>query len=115
MHPERMKEIAESLGEGFFHDRVYEVLTGRTEHLPRKETEYLTEAIGFMDNVKAIGYYDWSQGHYYQYIDWTRMYDKVMINVSVFYDPDNFTGSAGFNQRGRQRGSGVQLLVTFNH
>lgn len=53
-----MKEIAESLGEGFFHDRVYEVLTGSEifkKQFPGKETEYLTRAIGFMDNA-VIGY-----------------------------------------------------------
>jgi len=58
MRPEYMKEIAESLGEGFFHDRVYEVLTGSEffkKQFPGKETEYLTRAIEFMDNA-IIGY-----------------------------------------------------------
>ena len=57
MRPEHMKETAESLGEGFFHDRIYEVLTGSEffkEQFPGRETEYLTRAIEFVGD--AIGY-----------------------------------------------------------
>jgi len=51
MRPEHMKEIAESIGEGFFHDRVYEALTGKKELFPERKTEYLSRAIEFMDNA----------------------------------------------------------------
>jgi hypothetical protein len=71
--------------------------------------------IGLLDSVRTIGYYDWDRDYYYQYLDWTRTYDNVMINVSLFYYPDGWAGNGGFNQNSRYMGSGGQLLITFNH
>lgn len=71
--------------------------------------------IGVMDTVKAIIYYDWDQRNYYPYLDWTRTYDNWMINLGFFYHPEGGSGSSGFNQAGSRRGSGGQLLITFNH
>lgn len=71
--------------------------------------------IGLMDSIKAIGYYDWEQDNYYQYLDWTRTYDSVMINASLFYSPEDRLETGGINQSSRYSGSGGQLLITFNH
>lgn len=71
--------------------------------------------IGLMDSIKAIGYYDWEQDNYYQYLDWTRTYDSVMINASLFYNPEDRLETGGINQSSRYSGSGGQLLITFNH
>lgn len=71
--------------------------------------------LGLMDSVKAIGYYAWNQDNYYQYLEWSRAYDRVMVTASLFYYPEEGAPTAGFDRGNRYGGSGGQLLISFNH
>lgn len=71
--------------------------------------------VGIMDSLNAIGYYDWDQKRYYQYLNWARTYDNVIINISLFYYPETETENLGFIQDNPFNGSGGQLMITFNH
>ncbi len=108
------------LGNGLYALAEHMVVTLSEEALEWKENDNISAfsiryPIGLLDSVRAIGYYDWDRNRYYQYLDWTRTYDNVMINVSLFCNPEEEVGNGGFNQSSRYRGSGGQVLITFNH
>jgi hypothetical protein len=71
--------------------------------------------VGMMDTFMAIGYYSWDQHDYYQYLNWKRTYDSLVISVSFFSFPETpgkITGTISSNAR---IGSGGEIMVIFNH
>ncbi len=64
-------------------------------------------AIGIMDRINAIAYFDWEQKDAYAYIGWQRTYDNWQINLLAFSNREDST--AAFS------GKGVQCIVTYNH
>jgi len=71
--------------------------------------------IGLLDSLQAIGYYSWEQKKYYQHLSWRRAYDRVALNVSLFYYPESTGEDAGFSRSPLVSGYGGQVMITFNH
>ena len=71
--------------------------------------------LGFIDNLKIIGYYSWEEEQFYKYFSWERTYDALVLNLSLFHYPDTAGDGFGF-QPGPAFGEyGVQFMVIFNH
>lgn len=64
-------------------------------------------ALGLIDRINAIAYYDWEQKDIYAYIGWQRTYDNWQFNLLAFSNRES--GDSAFG------GKGVQFIVTYNH
>lgn len=64
-------------------------------------------SIGLLDNLNAIGYYDWKEKEAHYYLGWQRTYDNWLINLSVFSSPGD--GEDIYS------GSGVLFMLAYYH
>ena len=64
-------------------------------------------AIGIIDRINAIAYFDWEQKDAYAYIGWQRTYDNWQMDLIAFSNKED--NAAAFS------GKGVQCIVTYNH
>jgi len=60
-----------------------------------------------LDSVTAIIFYDWTQNKAFPFVTWQRTYDNWIINTSAYSSPQ--LANSSFS------GSGVQVLVSYNH
>ena len=71
--------------------------------------------IGIVDKVSGIVYFDWTNRVWYRFINWQRTYDNWIIYLLAFWNPDTIqlyqtqSGSNAF------AGTGIQLMVVYNH
>jgi hypothetical protein len=71
--------------------------------------------IGVTDTLTAMGYYSWDQQEYYQYLNWKRTYDNLIVSVSLFYYPEGTINDTGFLRDTPVQGRGGQVMLIFNH
>ncbi|MFH0991788.1 MAG: hypothetical protein V1799_17405 [bacterium] len=75
----------------------------------------LSYPFGVIDRLTAILYRDWMNREWYRLITWQRTYDNWIIYLLGFWNPENIqlyqnqTGGNSF------AGTGVQLIIVFNH
>lgn len=75
----------------------------------------LTYPLGIVDQVSAIVYRDWTKGQWYRLLTWQRTFDNWVFYLLGFWNPASvqiFRTQAGANSFA---GTGVQLMVIFNH
>lgn len=71
--------------------------------------------ISITTNLSSIIYYDWNQNDVYRFINLGLTYDRFNYYIMGFWNPMNFaifdfnTGPNLFN------GSGIQLMIVYNH
>jgi hypothetical protein len=82
----------------------------------------LNYPLGLIDRVSCILYRDWSNREWYRLINWQRTYDNWIIYVLGFWNPENIQlyGTQTMNTSGQTggspfTGSGIQLMIVFNH
>ena len=71
----------------------------------------LSYPLGILDNIRAIGFFTHNDNNYYQFMDWQRTYDEFVLNLSLFYYPENQTN----NLNVQARGYGAQIMIIYNH
>lgn len=71
----------------------------------------LSYPLGILDNIRAIGFYTYKDNNYYQFLDWQRTYDDIVLNLSLFYYPE----SQSNNLNVQTRGYGAQIMIIYNH
>ena len=75
----------------------------------------LSYPLGVVDRLSAIVYRDWTNQEWYRLISWQQTYDNWIIYLLGFWNPDfmqlsqNQTGGTSF------AGTGIQLMIVFNH
>ena len=75
----------------------------------------LNYPLGVVDQLSAMLYRDWKNQDWYRLITWQRTYDNWSFYLIGFWDPENIqlysnqTGSNPF------AGTGLQIMVVFNH
>ena len=82
----------------------------------------LNYPLGLVDRIACILYRDWSNREWYRLITWQRTYDNWMVYLLGFWNPKNIqlyrtqapntSGQTGSNSFA---GTGVQLMIVFNH
>jgi len=75
----------------------------------------LNYPIGIVDQVSAIFYRDWKNQQWYRLMTWQRTYDNWSFYLMGFWDPKNillYSNQTGANPFA---GTGVQVMVVFNH
>jgi len=71
--------------------------------------------LGLLDNLSCIVYYDWSKKDLYSFVNWRRTYDKWIINVIGFWNPEQFQIYQNLPRNNLYGGMGFQILVVFNY
>jgi hypothetical protein len=75
----------------------------------------LTYPWGLVDSFGLILYYDYDTGDFYNFMDWRRQYDRWVFHLMGFVNPQSTLFIRA--QRGDTplEGSGVKILIVFNH
>lgn len=71
--------------------------------------------IGFMDNISAMVYYNYSNKDWYRILSYQRTYDKLSIYVMAFWNPELFQLYQNMEGSAIMSGKGVQLRLVYNH
>jgi hypothetical protein len=69
--------------------------------------------LGLLDNLRAIGYFDWTNRDLYSFLGWQRTTDNWTFSLSAFANPVR-PAAAGRPGAGAA-GKGIRLDVVFNH
>lgn len=82
----------------------------------------LNYPLGLVDRISCILYRDWSNREWYRLLTWQRIYDNWIIYLLGFWNPQDIqlyrtqarstSGQTGSNPFA---GTGIQLMVVFNH
>ncbi len=75
----------------------------------------LTYPLGLLDRVSAIVYHDWSANDWYRIVTWQRTYDSWVIYLLGFWNPQQIQLYRTQESTGAFAGTGVQLMLVFNH
>lgn len=71
--------------------------------------------LGLLDRLRVMVFRDWTGRDWYRLLTWQRTYDRLSLNVVVFWNPDSYGlygDPAAANLFG---GRGVYLMVAWNH
>jgi hypothetical protein len=70
--------------------------------------------MGTLDELSGVVYYDWDKEEIYRYGKWTRTYDRWMINLIGFWNPNAalYDRADSYNTL---LGRGIQLIIAYNH
>lgn len=71
--------------------------------------------LGLTDNITAMVYYDYANNEWYRFISWQRMYDKWSFYLMVFWNPDEIRLYRDTDTYNSFTGTGVQVILTYNH
>jgi len=75
----------------------------------------LNYPLSMLDNLSCIFYYDWKNKNLYSFINWRRTYDRWIINVIGFWNPELFQVYQNLTENNMFAGKGLQIMVIFNH
>jgi len=103
-------------GNGLYFLTEHFASTTSKEFLPFDNNYYtsslmLSYPLGILDNIRVIGFYTHDNNNYYQFLDWQRTYDEIVLNLSLFYYPK----SQSNNLNVQTRGYGAQIMLIYNH
>jgi hypothetical protein len=71
--------------------------------------------IGIFDRLSAIVYYNWSGNSAYNFLSWQRQYNKVMLYLMAYWNPETFLLPAQTGSQNIFTGKGIQVMFVFNH
>ncbi|MEA3317993.1 MAG: hypothetical protein U9R54_08550 [Bacteroidota bacterium] len=75
----------------------------------------LNYPINIINNLQTIVYYDFKNNDIYRFINFSWTYDKWMIYVMGFWNPDNFQIYQNLGETNNFGGYGAQIMLVFNH
>ena len=82
----------------------------------------LNYPLGLVDRISCILYRDWSNQEWYRLITWQRTYDNWIVYLLGFWNPKNIQlyqnqapTSLGQTVSNPFAGTGIQLMIVFNH
>ena len=71
--------------------------------------------LGVLDRLSGVVYRDWTDHEWYRMITWQRSYDNWMIYLLGFWNPEQIQLYRTQGGRSAFAGTGIQLMVVFNH
>lgn len=93
---------------------LYEHFLKSTDsEIDRQDKSYNVSALSIdfslsaLDNINAIGYYNWKEDKSYCYVAWQRAYDNWLINLSIFSNPESAETVYS--------GTGALCLISYNY
>jgi hypothetical protein len=70
---------------------------------------------GMSDNLSAMIYYDWIDKGLYNILSWNHQFGNFMVNCIGYSNPTNYKIPLTANDINLFAGTGVQLMLVFNH
>ena len=71
--------------------------------------------VGMFDNLSGIFYYDWTNHGFYNYVTWQKKYDRIMIYLMAYWNPENYQMLIRHDTQNLFSGKGLQIMFVFNH
>jgi len=68
-----------------------------------------------VNNVSTVVYYNWDSEDWYRLVDWQQLYDNWNIHVIGYWNPDQYSITELTTGAGAYSGTGLQLLLVYNH
>lgn len=75
----------------------------------------LNYPLGLLDRISLMIYYDWENKDWYRFISLNRTYDKWSYYLIGFWNPDKFQIYNNQQDYSFFTGTGLQLMVVYNH
>jgi hypothetical protein len=75
----------------------------------------LTYPISMFDNLSAIFYYDWTNNKAYNFLNWQKKFNKITLYVMGYINPDLYNIPTQESGEMLYSGSGIQIMLVFNH
>jgi hypothetical protein len=75
----------------------------------------LNYPVGLVDRISAIVYRGWQQHQWFRILTWQRTYDAWTLYMLGFWNPSQVQAVLPQQQSQSFAGSGLELMVTFNH
>lgn len=75
----------------------------------------LSYPVSLFDNVSAIVYYDWTNNKAYNFLNWQRQSNRFTYYLIGYVNPKQYDIPAQGTGDILYAGSGIQLMVVFNH
>lgn len=71
--------------------------------------------VGMFDNVSAIVYFDWKNKKAYNFLNWQKQFNKITLYLMGYLNPKEYNIPAISTGENLYAGSGVQLMLVYNH
>lgn len=71
--------------------------------------------INIFDKVSAIVYYNWTDNKIYNYFTWQKQFDKIMLYVMGYWNPERYYIPAQTISQSMYAGKGIQVMFVLNH
>ena len=71
--------------------------------------------VGLFDNLSTILFYRWDGGDIYSFLNWQRQFDKIILYVMAFWNPDRFELPSLSGPQNLMAGKGIQIMLVLNH
>ncbi|RIH65604.1 hypothetical protein D1164_08010 [Mariniphaga sediminis] len=87
-------------------------------HLSRPATFSLINAsypLGLFDNLSFIIYFDWRNKAAYNFINWQKQFNMLTLYVMGYVNPKNYNIPLQQAAGNLFAGTGIQLMLVFNH
>jgi hypothetical protein len=101
---------------------IYEQLIAAWDEIPFRFTSRinfsllsLSYPVGLFDNLNAIVYYDWTNSRIYNFVNWQKRFNKVTLYLMGYINPREYNIPTQVTDEILYAGSGIQLMVVFNH
>jgi len=75
---------------------------------------FLRYPLGLLDEVTGIFYYDWKNRSVYRFLSWKRTYNKLSLNLMLFWNPKEILVFQGQPGSASFAGRGFHLLAAFH-
>jgi hypothetical protein len=101
---------------------IYEQLLASYDEKPFEMNQTLSFSmlnvnypIGLFDDLSLIFYFDWTNNSAYNFINWQKQFNKITLFVMGYVNPKNYNIPTQGMGENILAGSGVQLMIVFNH
>ncbi|MCU4155812.1 hypothetical protein J1N10_07470 [Carboxylicivirga sp. A043] len=74
----------------------------------------LNYPIGMFDNLNTIVFYNWADKQFYNFINWSKQYDSIALNIMGYWNPDDYNMIMQANAENLFAGTGIQLMLVYN-
>ena len=71
--------------------------------------------IGLFDKLSTIVYYDWTNNKFYNFVNWQKQFDRIMLYIIGYWNPVLYRLPAQSGSQNLFSGKGIQIMFVFNH
>ncbi len=101
---------------------VYEQLLAAYGQKPFRVDEHITFSllnasypVGLFDNISYILYYDWRNNSAYNFVNWQKQFNRWTIHLMGYINPESYRIPTVTASDILFSGSGLQVMLVFNH